>query len=165
VTADFDDIIEANRAYAETFDRAGASGTANAGVAVVTCMDVRVDPLPMLGLEPGDANVIRNPGGRVTPQVLEALTLATHLLGVRRVVVVQHTKCAVAGTTDEAVRQRVSEASGQDAAWQPFLVAGDQHEALRRDVAAVRSYPLVADGVDAGGFLYDVDTGLVEQVV
>ena len=76
----FDDILAANARYAETFDRAGAEGRAEAGLAVITCMDARVDPLPMLGLRPGDAKVIRNAGGRVTPRVLEALVLATHLL-------------------------------------------------------------------------------------
>ncbi|HEX6248033.1 MAG TPA: carbonic anhydrase [Nocardioidaceae bacterium] len=162
---DFDDILRANRRYAESFDLAGLSGKAAAGIAVVTCMDVRVDPLPMLGLRPGDANVIRNPGGRVTPQVLEALVLATNLLGVRRIVVVEHTRCAVAGSTEAAVRQKVAEASGMDCAWQPFLVAGDQKTALTQDVAAVRSHPLIADGVEVGGFLYDVETGLVEQLV
>lgn len=162
---DFDEILQANQQYAQTFEHEGLSGKAAAGLAVVTCMDVRVDPLPMLGLNPGDANVLRNPGGRVTPQVLEALVLATHLLGVDRIMVIEHTRCAVAGSTPEAVRQRVSEASGKDASWQPFLVAGDQEVALREDVAAVRSYPLLADGVEVGGFMYDVDTGLVSRVV
>ncbi len=161
----FDDILEANRRYAETFDRAGADGTAEAGLAVITCMDARIDPLPMLGLEPGDAKIIRNAGGRVTPRVLEALVLATHLLGVRRVLVIPHTKCAAARWSQAELRHKISEASGKSASWQTFLVVEDQKQGLLDDVEMARSYPLLADGVEVGGFLYDVDTGKLEELV
>lgn len=161
----FDDILTANARYAETFDRAGADGTAGAGLAVITCMDARIDPLPMLGLRPGDAKVIRNAGGRVTPRVLEALVLATHLLGVRRVMVVPHTKCAAARWSENELRHKISEASGKDASWQTFLTINDQLRGLREDVEMARSYPLIADGVEIGGFMYDVDTGKLEELV
>lgn len=161
----FDDILEANRRYAETFDRAGAGGEAAAGLAVITCMDARIDPLPMLGLQPGDAKIIRNAGGRVTPRVLEALVLATHLLGVRRVLVIPHTRCAAARWSQAELRHKVSDASGRDASWQSFLVVEDQKQALLEDVELARSYPLIADGVEIGGFMYDVDTGKLEELV
>lgn len=161
----FDDILEANRRYAETFDRAGAEGAAEAGLAVITCMDARIDPLPMLGLKPGDAKVIRNAGGRVTPRVLEALVLATHLLGVRRVLVIPHTKCAAARWSQNELRHKISAASGKDASWQTFLVVEDQKQGLLEDVEMARSYPLIADGVEIGGFMYDVDTGKLEELV
>ncbi len=160
----FDDVLAANAAYAETFDRAGADGTAEAGLAVITCMDARIDPLPMLGLHPGDAKVIRNAGGRVTPRVLEALVIATHLLGVRRVMVVPHTKCAAARWTEGELRRRITEAGGKDASWQTFLTIDDQLRGLREDVETARSYPLIADGVEIGGFMYDVDTGRLEEL-
>ena len=129
---------------------------------MVTCMDSRIDPLRMIGLGPGDAKIFRNPGGRVTPQALEALVLGVHLLNVRRILVVPHTRCAMASATEEELRERIGESSGLDASWQRFGVVKDQRDALRRDVAAVRSHPLIGDRAEVGGFLYDVDTGLLE---
>ena len=96
----FDDLLEANRAYAAENPILGFDGVAHAGVAIVTCMDSRIDPLRMIGLKPGDAKIFRNPGGRVTDQALEALVLATHLLGVNRVLVIPHTRCAMANSTE-----------------------------------------------------------------
>jgi carbonic anhydrase len=161
--ADFDDLIAANRAFAESFDLGGFDGVARAGVAIVTCMDSRIDPLRMLGLSAGDAKIFRNPGGRVTPQALEALVLGVHLLGVRRVLVVPHTRCAMASATEAELRERVGESAGTDASWQHFGVVADQLAALDEDVARVRSHPLIPDDVVVGGFVYDVDTGLLER--
>ncbi|SDS19584.1 carbonic anhydrase [Nocardioides scoriae] len=164
-SADFDDLLTANRAFAETFDLGGFDGVAHAGIAIVTCMDSRIDPLGMLGLKPGDAKIFRNPGGRVTPQALEALVLGAHLLRVERILVVPHTRCAMASSTLEELRARVSESAGLDATWQPFGVVTDQRASLADDVHAVRSHPLIPDEVKVGGFLYDVDSGLLEQLV
>jgi carbonic anhydrase len=165
VDHDFDDLIAANQQFAQTFDLAGFDGVAHAGIAIVTCMDSRIDPLGMLGLQPGDAKIFRNPGGRVTPQALEALVLGVHLLQVRRILVVPHTRCAMASSTLDELRQRVGESAGQDASWQQFGVVADQRGALRDDVRTVRSHPLIPDTVPVGGFLYDVDTGLLDQLV
>ena len=161
----FADLLAANRRYAETFALSGFDGVAHAGVAVVTCMDSRFDPLGMLGLKPGDAKIFRNPGGRVTAAALEALVLGVHLLGVKRVLVVPHTRCAMASSTLDELRQRVGESAGQDASWQTFGVVEDQRAALADDVRSVRSHPLIPETVEVGGFLYDVDTGLLDQVV
>ena len=162
----FDDLLEANRRYAETeFSTGGFDGVAHAGVAIVTCMDSRIDPLNLVGLEPGDAKIFRNPGGRVTPQALEALVLGVHLLGVNRILVVPHTRCAMASNSEAELRERVGASAGQDASWQQFSVVTDQRAALVADVRAVRSHPLVPDSVAVGGFIYDVDTGLLEQLV
>ena len=100
----FDDLLAANRAFAETFALRGFDGIAHAGVAVVTCMDSRIDPLGMLGLKPGDAKIFRNPGGRVTANALEALVLGVHLLGVDRILIVPHTRCAMASNTEDELR-------------------------------------------------------------
>ena len=119
MTDTFDDLLAANRAYAaEEFTHGGFDGVAHAGVAVVTCMDSRIDPLRMLGLLPGDAKIFRNPGGRVTPQALEALVLGVHLLNVNRILVVPHTRCAMATSTLDEIRERVAASAGQDASWQ-----------------------------------------------
>ena len=159
---DFDDLLTANRAFAETFEFGGFDGVAHAGVAIVTCMDSRIDPLRMLGLQAGDAKIFRNPGGRVTEAALEALVLGVHLLGVRRILVVPHTRCAMAASTEAELRERVGESAGLDASWQHFGVVEDQLAALDEDVAKVRSHPLIPDTVLVGGFVYDVDTGLLQ---
>ncbi|MGI9029762.1 MAG: beta-class carbonic anhydrase [Ilumatobacteraceae bacterium] len=158
----FDDLLVANRAFAERFDLGGFDGVAHAGVAIVTCMDSRIDPLGMFGLRHGDAKIFRNPGGRVTTAALEALVLGVHLLGVERVLVVPHTRCAMAAYSLQELRQRVSASSGQDASWQSFEVITDQLATLHDDVQMIRSHPLIPDHVAVGGFLYDVDSGLAE---
>ena len=165
MTDDFDDLLAANRKFAETFDLSGFDGVAHAGIAIVTCMDSRIEPLAMLGLSLGDAKIFRNPGGRVTPQALEALVLGVHLLGVQRILVVPHTRCAMASATLEELRERVGKSAGLDATWQPFNVVEDQVGALQDDVRKVRTHPLIPESVLVGGFLYDVDSGLIDQLV
>jgi carbonic anhydrase len=163
VTDAFDDLLAANRAFADDFALSGFDGVARAGVAIVTCMDSRIDPLGMIGLSPGDAKIFRNPGGRVTDQALEALVLGVHLLNVRRVLVVPHTRCAMASSTEDELRERISASAGVDASWARFHVVDDQLATLREDVTRVRTHPLIPDHVSVGGFLYDVDTGLLER--
>ncbi|KNX36440.1 beta-class carbonic anhydrase [Luteipulveratus halotolerans] len=159
----FEDLVAANQKFADSFSLKGFDGVAKAGVAVVTCMDSRIDPLGMIGLKPGDAKIFRNPGGRVDNSALEALVLATHLLGVERVLVVPHTRCAMASKSQQELRQVIGESAGQDASWQSFHVIEDQLDALAQDVAKVRSHPLISDRIKVAGFLYDVDTGLLNQ--
>jgi carbonic anhydrase len=164
-TSDFDDLLEANRQFAADFTLSGFDGVAHAGVAIVTCMDSRIDPLRLVGLGPGDAKIFRNPGGRVTDAALEALVLGVHLLNVQRVLVVPHTRCAMASSSQQELRERVGASAGQDASWQRFSVVDDQVAALQEDVRRVKAHPLIPDTVAVGGFLYDVDTGLLEQKV
>jgi len=161
---DFDDLLAANREYAADFGLGGFDGIAHAGVAIVTCMDSRIDPLRMVGLRPGDAKIFRNPGGRVTPEALEALVLGVHLLSVDRILVVPHTRCAMASATEQELRERVGESAGVDASWQSFHVVADQVAALEDDVQKIRSHPLIPDTVPVGGFMYDVDTGRLAQI-
>jgi carbonic anhydrase len=162
---DFSDLIDANREFADTFELGGFDGVAHAGVAIVTCMDSRIDPLRMLGLQHGDAKIFRNPGGRVTSAALEALVLGVHLLGVERVLVVPHTRCAMTTATEAELRTRIGDAVDTDASWMRFHVIPDQVAALDEDVRKVRSHPLIPDSVKVGGFIYDVDTGLLTQEV
>jgi carbonic anhydrase len=163
VVGDFDDLMDANREFSGHFELGGFDGVAHAGVAIVTCMDSRIDPLRMVGLKAGDAKIFRNPGGRVTSQALEALVLGVHLLGVQRILVVPHTRCAMTSHTEQELREKVGASAGQDASWQQFHVVEDQLAALAEDVQKVRSHPLIPDSVLVGGFVYDVDTGLLDQ--
>lgn len=159
----FDDLIDANKEFAADFGLGGFDGVAHAGVALITCMDSRIDPLNMLGLKPGDAKIFRNPGGRITGAALEALVLGVHLLNVNRILIIPHTRCAMASKSEPALREAVGNSAGQDASWQHFHVVADQVAALQEDVRAVTSHPLIPDTVKVGGFIYDVDTGLLDQ--
>ena len=161
----FASLLEGNRRYALDFDRPGMKPPARAGVAVVTCMDSRIDPLRMLGLELNDAKVLRNPGAQVTEPMLEALVLAVHLLGVTRIAVVAHTDCAVASASEDELRERVAASAGRAADWQHFHAVSNQRRALTEDVRRVGTHPLIGEHVAVGGFLYDVDTGLLDHLV
>jgi carbonic anhydrase len=160
---DFDDLVAANKEFAASFELGGFDGVAHAGVAVVTCMDSRIDPLRMLGLEPGDAKIFRNPGGRITDAALEALVLGVHLLGVERILIVPHTRCAMASNTEREFQLKVGKSAGQDVTWHRFHVIGDQMAALQEDVRRVQTHPLIPETVKVGGFMYYVDTGLIQQ--
>ena len=161
----FEDLLEANRDFASTFSLSGFDGVAHRGIALVTCMDSRIDPLGMLGLKPGDAKIFRNPGARVDEAAMEALILGVHLLRVDRILVVPHTRCAVASSTEDELHERLDASTGVDTSWQHLHVVTDQRRTVRADVHKVQSHPLIPDGILVGGFLYDVDTGLLEQVV
>ncbi|MBO1770263.1 carbonic anhydrase [Agrococcus sp. TF02-05] len=160
----FDDLLEHNRAFAETFALQGFDGVAKAGVAMVTCMDSRIDPLGMIGLVPGDAKILRNPGGRATERTLVALVLGVNLLGVKRIMLVQHTRCAMASKSERELLMDISEAAGVDASWLDLGAIEQQRLSVIEDVHRVRSHPLIGERAEVGGFLYDVDTGLLEQV-
>ncbi len=162
--ADFDDLLAANREFAEHFALSGFDGVAHAGVAMVTCMDSRIDPLGMIGLTPGDAKILRNPGGRVTDQALVALVLGVNLLHVSRILIVEHTRCAMASSSEQELRARLGESAGVDASWMSLGVIDDQEDTIRKDVDKVVAHPLIGDDVAVAGFLYDVDTGLLHPV-
>ena len=161
----FDDLLAANETYASSFAAGGLAGRAARGLAVVTCMDSRIEPLQMLGLSPGDAKILRNAGGRVTGDVLRTLVLAAHLLGVERVMVVQHTDCRMAKVTDEQAHAAIQEASGIDTRSLEFHTIPDQQHTLERDVRRIRSSPYLRDSLLVAGFLYDVSTGRLTVVV
>lgn len=159
----FADVLTSNNDYADHFRLRGLEPIAASGLAVVTCMDSRIEPLTMLGLKPGDAKILRNAGARVTSDVLRTLVLGAHLLGVTRIMVVAHTKCKMSSSTEEEVFEAI-EAAGVDARSINFSLVEDQDGALHRDVERIRHWPFLPAGLPVGGFLYDVDTGHLAQV-
>ena len=161
----FDELLEANRRAAEDFRLAGIPPVAARGFALVTCMDTRIEPLVTLGLEPGDAKILRNAGARVTTDVLRSLVLATRLLGVRAIAVMQHTECALAGLGEDDVHARLAEAGTEGATSWEFLAMADPDLGLREDVERVRSCPLLPAGVAVEGWRYDVASGRIERIV
>ncbi|HUI48259.1 MAG TPA: carbonic anhydrase [Acidimicrobiia bacterium] len=159
----FDDLLDANRRYRERFHDSGVKGAAARGLAVVTCIDSRIDPLAALGLRPGDAKIIRNAGARITDDVLRSLVVAVNVLGVNRVCLMQHTECAMFSTTEAALHARIREQRGVDASGWDFLVGTDQLATLGDDLARIRACPLLPHDLAVGGFMFDVHSGgLVE---
>lgn len=155
----FDDLLDANRRYRTEFHDSGVAGTAAKGLAVLTCIDSRIDPLAMLGLRAGDAKIIRNAGARVTDDALRSLVLAANLLGVTRVCVVHHTECAMVGPTDDEMRARIGERRGVDATGWDFLTSTDQLATIRADIARIQECPMLPPELEVGGFIFDVHSG------
>ena len=150
-------LLDANRGYAAA--RANvADPRPGRRLAVVTCMDARIDVFAVLGLHLGEALVIRNAGGRVTDDVLRSLALATHVLGVDTLVVMQHTKCGLAGVTDEELNRL----TGADVG---FLPIDDHAAALQEDIQVLRATPYLEPLGEISGFVYDVESGEIDDVV
>ena len=118
--------------------------------------------MAQLAAESGETAVLAVADGDAA---LEAIVLGVHLLGVQRILVVPHTRCAMTRYSENELREKITELSGQDAWWQHFHVVRDQHAALVEDVRRVTTHPLVQGRAEVGGFLYDVDTGRLEQLV
>ena len=159
----FADVLAANEAFAERFQRNDLEARAAKGLGVLTCIDSRIDPLAMLGLAPGDAKILRNAGARVTDDVLRTLVLGSYLLGVERVMIVAHTNCRMADSTQDDVHDAIRDAGGPDTRSITFLTTGDQEAALETDVQRVRSWPYLGN-VAVGGFLYATDTGRIQRI-
>jgi carbonic anhydrase len=159
----FTDVLAANEAYARDFQLVGLRARAARGLAVLTCIDSRIEPLALLGLGPGDAKILRNAGARVTDDVLRTLVLASYLLGVDRLMVMAHTDCRMAAGDEDDVHAALDEAGGPDTRSLAFLVTSDPEATVRADVQRVRSWPYLTR-LQVGGFLYDVHSGRVTQL-
>ena len=159
----FADVLAANEVYARQFPHRGLQARAAQGLAVLTCIDSRIEPLAMLGLAPGDAKILRNAGARVTSDTLRSIVLASHLLGVERLMVIAHTDCRMTGSEAD-VHAAVQAGSGADTRELDFLVTGDQEATLRADVELLRSSPYLTR-LRVGGFRYDVETGRVTEIL
>lgn len=160
----FADVLTANAAFSAEFRYDGRPGKAARGLAVVTCMDSRLEPLRILGLEPGDAKFLRNAGARVTDDVLRTLVLAVHLLDVDRVLIVAHTDCRMTTVTDEEVHEEMAR-KGLDTRSLEFRTITDQREALAGDVQRIRSSPYLPTTLPVAGCIYDVFSGRLEVAV
>ncbi|WP_116997112.1 beta-class carbonic anhydrase [Desertimonas flava] len=148
-------LLDANAHYAGARARVHEARPSRQ-LAVVTCMDARIDVFAVLGLYLGEAHVIRNAGGRVDDDVVRSLALSSHVLGVNTVVVMQHTKCGLAGVTEE----QLHELTGADI---EFHAIADHHEALAEDVEIIRSSPYLTPINVIAGFVYDVETGEITE--
>ena len=155
-------FLKANERYAASFAKGHLPMPPSRHVAVVACMDARLDPARVLGLEEGDAHVIRNAGGRAA-DAIRSLIISQQLLGTREVVVIHHTDCGMLTFTDAQLRQKVRDELGAETDT-AFLSFSDVDQSVRDDVAAIRESHLLLKGVPVAGFVYDVKTGRLRQV-
>ncbi|MCF8550613.1 MAG: carbonic anhydrase [Candidatus Nanopelagicales bacterium] len=155
----FSDILSGNQLYTEHFESQQLTGVAKKGLAVVTCIDSRIDPLALMGMQAGDVKILRNAGARVTEDVLRTLVLASHLLGVNRVLILPHTDCRMASAAEAEVHAEIMRVSGIDSRGIEIRTVSDQQAALELDITRVRSFPLLAPDVVVGGAIFDVRTG------
>ena len=158
----FSDVLRANENFSASYQSADLRGRARRGLAVLTCMDSRIDPLGMLGLVPGDAKILRNAGARVTEDVLRTLVLAAYLLGVSRVMIVAHTDCRMTVDDEGDVHDAIREAGGPDTRSLSFMTTTDPRESSAKDVQRIRSFPYLSD-LEVGGFIYHIESGCWSQ--
>lgn len=159
------ELRAANQAYASNFSNAGLSPCPARRLAVVTCMDARLNPAKFLGLADGDAHVIRNAGGLVTDDALRSLIVSHWLLDTQEVVVVAHERCGMLTFSNRELQQRLEDRTGQDAGHLDFLPFNNLDAAVRAGMRKVRDCPFLPDSFGVTGFVYDVDTGELRDVV
>ncbi|KAL4964057.1 beta-class carbonic anhydrase [Aspergillus stella-maris] len=152
----------ANARYAASFTKGDLQLPPQRKVAIVACMDARLDTARALGLEEGDAHVIRNAGGRVT-DALRSLVISQQLLGTREIVIVHHTDCGMLTFTDEVIRNKIREELGQNADHIAFLPFADLRQSVLEDVRLVKDSPLILD-VPVTGYIYEVESGKIVKV-
>jgi carbonic anhydrase len=158
-----DELLQNAEGYTERFDKGELAMPPAKHVAVVACMDARLLPNELLGLEEGDAHVIQNAGGR-TKDALRSLVISQRLLGTNEIVVIHHTDCGMLTFSNDDLYGKVKEDLGADASDIDFLPFGDLEQSVRDDVELLRSSPLIDDGTTIRGFVYDVKTGALNEV-
>ena len=157
-----DELLANNSEFARTFDAGNLPAPPARKLAVVTCMDARIDVYAILGLGLGEAHVIRNAGGVVTDDVCRSLVLSQHLLGTEEVLVMQHTSCGLHGLPDDEVSAAIARDRGKEPPF-PLLGFDDLEDSVRESVATLSAEPLLPHR-SVRGFVYDVATGLVTEV-
>lgn len=153
------EFLKANEAYAASFNKGDLPMPPARHVAVLTCMDARLHPARFLGLELGDAHVIRNAGGRASDDAIRSLVISEQLLGTNEVVVIHHTDCGMLTFSNDDLRAKVKQDLHANADNIDFLPFKDLEQSVRDDVATIKSSPLIPDNVEVSGFIYDVHSG------
>lgn len=156
-------LLAENERYIEAFDRSALTATPLSGLAIVACMDARLDVEESLGLRTGDAHIIRNAGGLVTDDVVRSLIVSQHLLGTDEILVIAHTRCGLIGADEAALRDRLTKETGVrlDVAFGAF---DDLEASVTSSLARLRSTPWLRPG-PVHGLIFDVETGRLREVV
>jgi carbonic anhydrase len=158
-----DEFLNANEVYASKFAKGALPLPPARKVAIVVCMDARIDPARALGLEEGDAHVIRNAGGRIA-DALRSLSISQTLLGTEAVAIIHHTDCGMLTFTDESIRAALRQKLRADADHVAFLPFADLDGSVRADLAAYKQSAIVRHDIPVRGFVYDVKTGRLREI-
>jgi carbonic anhydrase len=158
------ELLTANERYAAGFTKGNLPMPPGRHVAVLTCMDARLDPAKFLGLGEGDAHVIRNAGGRASEDAIRSLIISYKLLGTREFLVIHHTDCGMLTFTNAQLQEQLRRDLAADASTFDFLPFTDLDESVHRDVKTIRSSPFIPKDILVSGFVYDVRTGHLREV-
>jgi carbonic anhydrase len=160
----FQRFIERNKEFVKKFRHGDKAMPPAQHVAVLTCMDARIHPEDALGLEIGDAHMIRNAGGRASDDAIRSLVISSALLGTEEFAVMHHTDCGMLTFTNDDLRKKLADERGVDASNIDFLPFPDLEQSVRDDVATINASPLLPDGIEVTGWVYDVKTGKISPV-
>ena len=159
-----DDLLENAKRYAESFDKGSLPSAPRKKLAIVACMDARLQPYALLGIEEGDAHVIRNAGGVITDDEIRSLSISQRMLGTEEIVLIHHTRCGMQSFTDDEFRAALREDTGVEPEW----AAGafdDLDGSVRRSIARIVESPFIPNKGSVRGFVYDVETGHLREVL
>ena len=158
-----DELVKNAEAYAEGFDKSDLPMPPGKKVAVVACMDARLNPYGLLGLEEGDAHVIRNAGGVITADEIRSLAISQNLLGTEEIVLIHHTDCGMLTFTDEEFAAKLEDETGSKPEWSAEAFS-DLDEDVRKSVARIKESPFIPKKDSVRGFVYDVESGGLREV-
>ncbi len=161
----FDEFLSANQSYAQSFNAGELPMPPARKVVVLTCMDARLHPEKFLGLDLGDAHVIRNAGGRASEDAIRSLVISERFLGTNEIVVIHHTDCGMLTFSNNDLAQKIQQDLGVDVGDRDFLPFADLEQSVRDDVDILRSSPLIPKEISIAGAVYDVQTGTVQEIV
>ncbi len=158
-----DDLLRNNESYVEAFDKGDLPMPPGKNIAVVACMDARLNVYGMLGLEEGDAHVIRNAGGVVTDDEIRSLTISQRLLGTKEIILIHHTGCGMLTFTDDQVKDQIQSETGIRPPF-AFEAFSDLDENVRQSIARIKASPFIPNKDFIRGFIYEVETGKLREV-
>ena len=158
-----DELLENNRRFVEGFDKKGLPLSPAKKAAVVACMDARVNPYPILGLELGDAHVIRNAGGVITDDEIRSLAISQHLLGTEEVILIHHTDCGMLTFSDQDFKAKLKDETGEEPDWEARAFP-DLDQDVRDSIKLITESPFIPNKGSVRGFVYDVETGALREV-
>jgi carbonic anhydrase len=158
-----DELLANNEAYAASFDKADLPIPPCKKLAVVACMDARMNVFGILGLQEGDAHVIRNAGGVVTDDEIRSLAISQRLLGTEEIILIHHTDCGMLTFTDDAFKQSIQDETGIKPAWAAEAFQ-DLDDDVRQSIARIKTSPFIPSKDSVRGFVYDVETGRLREV-
>ncbi len=158
-----DELLQNNEAYAQGFDKGDLPLPPSKKVAVLACMDARLDVHKILGVEEGEAHVIRNAGGVATDDAIRSLVISQRLLGTQEIILIHHTDCGMLTFGDDAVKKQIEDATGIRP---PFALEAfsDLEQDVRQSIARIKSSPFIPNKDSVRGFIYEVETGRLREV-